>query len=307
MNRHPSRRARLALVGLVITVAAAVAAVLVPGGASAHPGSPPLPSHPLSHDIGYLALGDSVAFGYRPPQVTPTSAYLNAHNFGSYAEDLAGIDGLALTNASCPGETTASLITAGAQSNGCENSLNSPTGYRTNFPLHVAYTGTQLAFAVSYLRQHPRTGLVTVDVGANDVFVCQQATADKCTGTDLAAVFAQISANLTTLYRALRSDAHYHGRLVLLSYYALSYTDPTQVAGTQALNAALADPTRRFGGIVADGYSAFARAAQAAGGDPCAAGLLIPLPDGTCNIHPSPYGHAVLAGAIQKVIAHRGF
>ncbi len=306
MNSYRSRRARAALAGLVIAVAAAVAALVIPGGASAHPSSPSHPSHPVSHDTGYLALGDSVAFGYRPPQVTPTSAYLNAHNFGSYAEDLAGIDRLDLTNASCPGETTASLITAGAQSNGCENSIGSPTGYRTTFPLHVAYSGTQLAFAVDYLRQHPRTGLVTVDVGANDVFVCQQTTADKCTGSDLTAVFAQISANLTTLYRALRNDGHFHGRLVLLSYYALSYTDPTQVAGTQALNNALTGPTRRFGGVVADGYGAFAHAAEVAGGDPCAAGLLVPLPDGTCNIHPSPYGHAVLAGAIQQVIAHRG-
>jgi lysophospholipase L1-like esterase len=306
MSRGTSRRAWVRLSGAVMAVAAVVVAVLVPAGASAHPAHAGKAAHPARPATGYLALGDSVAFGYRPPQVTPTSAYLNAANFGSYAEDVAGIDGLQLANASCPGETTGSMITAGAQSNGCENSINSPTGYRTTFPLHVAYSGTQLAYAVDYLRSHPRTGLVTIDIGANDTFVCQQTTPDKCTGSDLAAVFAQISANLTTIYRALREQAHYRGRLVLLSYYALSYTDPTQVAGTQALNAALIAPTRRFGGAVADGYAAFAQASAAANGDPCAAGLLVPLPDGTCNIHPSPYGHAVLAGAIQKVIGRLG-
>jgi lysophospholipase L1-like esterase len=302
MSMGTSARVRARLAGVAIAAAAVVVAVLMPSGASAHPSGAAHPAHPARPATGYLALGDSVAFGYRPPQVTPTSAYLNAANFGSYAEDLAGLDGLQLANASCPGETTGSMITAGAQSNGCENSITSPSGYRTTFPLHVAYTGTQLAYAVDYLRSHPRTGLVTIDIGANDTFVCQQTTPDKCTGTDLAAVFAQISANLTTTYRALRDQAHYRGRLVLLSYYSLSYTDPTQVAGTQALNAALAGPTRHFGGVVADGYTAFAAASAGAGGDPCAAGLLVPLPDGTCNIHPSPYGHAVLAGAIQKVI-----
>src|SRR4051812_3073468 len=34
----------------------------------------------------YLALGDSVAFGYAPPQVTPPQWYQNAHNFKGYPE-----------------------------------------------------------------------------------------------------------------------------------------------------------------------------------------------------------------------------
>lgn len=295
MSPNPSRRAQWWLAGAVVAGAVALLAVLVPS-AVAHP------SHPSRHDTGYLALGDSVAFGYRPPAVTAPGAYGNANNFGSYAEDLAGFDSLKLTNASCPGETSASMVRAGAQSNGCENSLGSLIGYRTNFPLHVAYSGTQLAFAVDYLRHHPHTGLVTISIGANDLFVCQQTTADHCTGPDFAAALQQISANLTTAFRALRHDAHYRGRLVTLAYYAISYTDPVQVAGTQALNAALTAVTRHFDGVVADGYIAFQRASAGAAGDPCAAGLLVPLPNHTCNIHPSPYGHAVLAGAIQKVI-----
>jgi lysophospholipase L1-like esterase len=295
MSPNPSRRARRWLAGSVVAAAVTLLAVVVPS-AVAHP------SHPAQRANGYLALGDSVAFGYRPPAVTPTSAYLNANNFGGYAEDLAGFDTLQLANASCPGETSASMVTAGAQSNGCENSLGSPAGYRTNFPLHVGYSGTQLAYAVDYLRQHPHTGLVTISIGANDLFVCQQTTPDHCTGADFATALQQISANLSTAFQALRHDAHYRGRLVTLAYYAISYTDPVQVAGTQALNAALTAVTQHFDGVVADGYTAF-QLASGASGDPCAAGLLIPLPDHTCNIHPSPYGHAVLAGAIQKVIS----
>jgi lysophospholipase L1-like esterase len=294
MKPNPSYRARRWLAASVVGAAVALLAVVVPS-AVAHP------SNPARHN-GYLALGDSVAFGYRPPATTPSSAYADANNFGSYAENLAGFDALQLANASCPGETSASLIAADAQSNGCENSLGSPIGYRTHFPLHVAYSGTQLTYAVDYLRHHPRTGLVTISIGANDLFLCQQTTADHCTGPHFAAAIQRMSANLATAFQALRHDAHYRGRLVTLAYYAISYTDPVQVAGTQALNAALTAVTRHFGGVVADGYTAFQRA-SGAGGDPCAAGLLIPLPDHTCNIHPSPYGHAVLAGAIQKVIS----
>jgi hypothetical protein len=40
-------------------------------------------------------------------------------------------------------------------------------------------------------------------------------------------------------------------------------------------------------------------------GSPCAAGLLIKLPDGTCNIHPSPAGHLLLAQAIEDVAGAR--
>ena len=99
--------------------------------------------------------------------------------------------------------------------------------------------------------------------------------------------------------------AHYHGRLVALTYYSLSYSDPAQVAGAKALNSAIASVTEKFGGKVADGFAAFEGPSAAFGGSPCAAGLLIKLPDGTCNIHPSPAGHLLLARAIEGVAGVR--
>jgi lysophospholipase L1-like esterase len=198
------------------------------------------------------------------------------------------------------------MITPGAQSNGCENSLGSPVGYRTLFPLHVEYSGTQLSYAVDYLRSHPRTRLVTIDIGANDVFLCQATTADHCTGTDFAATLQQITENLTTIFTTLRQTAHYRHDLVLMTYYSLSYTDPVQVAGTTALNSALTAAADRLDILIADGFTAFQQASQAAGGDPCAAGLLIALPGGGCNIHPSSLGHQVLAATIESVIDATG-
>jgi lysophospholipase L1-like esterase len=251
------------------------------------------PAEASARHGGYLALGDSVAFGYRPDA---GADYLNAANFRGYAEKYAALRGLRLANASCPGETTGSMLTAGAQSNGCENSLGSPTGYRTLFPLHVAYPGTQIDYAVRYLRTHRDTGLVTLTLGANDMFLCQDTTPDHCTGPDFQAALGQVSRNLAAILGAVR--AHYRGELVLVSYYSLDYRDAAQVERVKAIDAALSQVIRRYHGKVADGFTAFRLASLRAGGDPCAAGLLVKLPAGGCDVHPSAAGHRVLAAAL---------
>jgi len=251
----------------------------------------------------YLALGDSVAFGYVPPNALPPPNYLDAHSLVGYPEFLAQQLDEHVSNASCPGETTSSMLEAGAQSNGCENEPGSPVGYRTLFPLHAQYVGTQMDYALHYLAAHKHTRLVTIDIGANDVFLCQETTADKCTsGAELNRVVNEIATNLGTIFHELRDVAGYRGPIVGLTYYSLSYSDPVTVAGTESLDSVIAGVTTANGGIVADGFAAFEDPSLASGGDPCAAGLLIKLPDGTCNIHPSPAGQQLLAGAIATAI-----
>ena len=251
----------------------------------------------------YLALGDSVAFGFVPPQAVPPPNYRSAHSFAGYPEDVAQALRVRVWNASCPGETTASMLTVGVLSNGCENSPGSPIGYRTQFPLHVQYQSTQMAYALKYLAVHRHTQLVTIDIGANDAFLCQETTADHCTSpAELAALVQEIQGNLTAIYTQIRDVAHYQGLLVALTYYSLNYADPAQVAEIKLLNAVIAGVTTAFGGKVADGFAAFQGPSAAFGGSPCAAGLLIKLPDGTCNIHPSPAGHLLLAQAIENVV-----
>jgi lysophospholipase L1-like esterase len=251
----------------------------------------------------YLALGDSVAFGYVPPEAVPPPNYRSAHSFVGYPEDVAQALRVRVWNASCPGETTASMLMPGVVSNGCENSPGSPTGYRTLYPLHVQYQGTQMQYALQYLAVHRHTQLVTIDIGANDAFLCQETTADHCTSpAELQAVLEEIQANLTAIYTQIRDVANYQGPLVALAYYSLSYSDPAQMASAQLLNSVIATVTEDFGGKVADGFAAFEGPSMAAGGSPCAAGLLIKLPDGTCNIHPSPAGHLLLAQAIEGTV-----
>jgi lysophospholipase L1-like esterase len=296
-----TRRWRVTLTA-ALGACALVAAALTPSTAAAEPRSGDHGRHHRS--VGYLALGDSVAFGYRPPEVTTLAEYLDAASFRGYPEVLARAARLRLVNASCPGETTDSMIDATAQSNGCENAVGASVIYRSAFPLHVAYEGSQLGFAVRYLRKHPRTRLVSLDIGANDLFVCQATTADHCTGTDFAATVAHVSANVQRILHALRHRAHYRHRLVLLDYYSLDYRDPVATGSIQALNAGLVRAAGTAHASVADGFGAFQRASRSTGGDACAAGLVIKLPDGTCNVHPTPLGHRVLARAVARAARH---
>src|SRR5262245_38314352 len=153
----------------VVAGAAVMAAVLVP--------SLPASAGPVTGsaaDGTYLALGDSVAFGYVPAQAVPAPNYQSAHSFVGYPEDVARALNIRVSNASCPGETTESMLASGVVSNGCENSPASATGYRTLFPLHVEYQGTQMEYALKYLGVHRHTQLVTLNIGANDAFLCQE-------------------------------------------------------------------------------------------------------------------------------------
>ena len=287
------RRAAV-VVSLAVGVAAGLMPVL-PASATAVTGS--------ATNGTYLALGDSVAFGYVPPQAVPPPNYRSAHSFVGYPEDVAQALRIRVWNASCPGETTDSMLVAGVVSNGCENSPASATGYRTLYPLHVQYQGTQMEYALKYLAVHRHTQLVTIDIGANDVFLCQETTKDGCTSAaEIQAVLQEIQADLTAIYTQIRDVGHYQGPLVALTYYSLSYSDPAQVASTQLLDSVIASVTKAFGGKVADGFAAFEGPSAAVGGSPCAAGLLIKLPNGTCNIHPSPAGHLLLAQAIEDVV-----
>ena len=249
----------------------------------------------------YLALGDSVAFGFTPPEVTPVAKYFNAANFIGYPEMVAAETELKDNNASCAGEATGGFISlASTNDNGCL------TGYRRNFPLHVAYTTSQLDYAVHFLKTHRNTKLVTINLGANDVFhqldLCNNNP--TCFGTALPGVLKTIKHNLQHIFGALRA-AGYHGQIVALTYYALDY-GPGQTAGTIELNQTMIDAAKGFHVRIASGFDAFAPLAKAHGGSACAAHLIILLPSGKCDVHPTQLGHSLLADAILDTISHGG-
>jgi lysophospholipase L1-like esterase len=199
-----------------------------------------------------------------------------------------------VVNASCPGETTASFSDVTAQSNGCEHDASGAPGYRTGYPLHVAYDAadqSQLDLAVRTLEETDDLALVTLQLGANDGFICQATTPDRCAG-EIISVATTVQDNLTAILSTLR-DQGYDGPIVVVSYYALDYADQTVAAGTQLLNAAITSAATANGAVVASGFDAFQPAAQATGGDSVAAGLV--RPD---DIHPTAQGQQLLADAV---------
>ena len=254
----------------------------------------------------YLALGDSVTFGYEEAQVVPAPNYQDPTSFLGYPEMLGSELHLNVVNAACSGETSSSFIDPTAQSNGCENTPGKGNvGYRTLYPLHVSYSGSQLAFAVNYLRKHQDVRLVSLMIGANDGFVCQETTADHCKALgEQAAFIATIKKNVTTILSAIRNKAHYRGQLAIVNYYSLDYSSQTQSTQSAALNQAMDAAAAPFHVEVADGFGELQAAALHSGGNTCKAGLLTQLvgAPSPCGIHPSYAGQALLAQAVEKAI-----
>ncbi len=287
---HTRMRWLIAAVALVATLATAWLARPALGSALAASNRPQ----------EYLALGDSVAFGFNP-----SLDGKNADNFIGYPTPVAAALKENLTNASCTGETSSHFIDLTSTiDNGCG-------AYRQNFPLHVSYDTSQLAFADGFLKSHPKTLVVSIDIGSNDLFVLETRCGGAATSAEincilsgLPSMLTALSANLDTIYGHIRNLDGYHHKLVALTYYSLNYSDPVGTNVISQVNQVVAGRTLAWGGIVANGFDAFAAASTAYGGDTCAAGLRIvksssPL---TCDIHPSPAGRNLLAQAIVKAL-----
>lgn len=294
MSIRVPRLLGLALVAMLLTAAAAQARF--PGATLKTVGSAPAglhPTTPVSRGSGYLALGDSVTFGFQEAQVTPPPDYQDAASFRGYPEQLGTELHLRVTNLACPGETAASLVNQHAPSNGCEGA------YRSSFPLHAKYSGSQLAAGVSYLRAHPGVRLVSLMIGANDLFRCQRVTQDGCTSaSEQGAVFADVKHSVHTIVEQIRNRAHYGGQIVILNYYSLYYASPLINGYVQGLNAAQDSGAKPFDVRIANGYGEFLLASAKFGGSPCSAALLTNLGAGKCGVHPSYAGQALLAKAV---------
>jgi lysophospholipase L1-like esterase len=270
-------------------LATAIAAALGCGSPSA------VDEQELRNPPTYLALGDSVPFGYDPLLVPPPND--NVFNETSYPWHLAQEEDIPLVNASCPGQTSEGFLSLAGSDNGC-------FPFRAAYGLHVDYSGSQLAFALGYLEAHPRVRLITIALGANDLFLllgsCSGDPACILDGID--GVLGGLSANMAEILGAIRATG-YTGQIIVPLYYNPS-TDPLFDLAVQAMDyQVLAPVAAAFGGEVADVYVAFATASAPYGGDPCNAGLLIPLPGGGCDVHPSAAGAQLIADTIAPVVA----
>jgi lysophospholipase L1-like esterase len=288
-----------------IAAAAALIAVALPSAASA---ATAVPRPPVTPGSRYLALGDSVTFGYEESNVVPTPNYHNAASFYGYPEQFGAQLRLRVANAACPGETSSSLINPRAESNGCENVLGKGVGYRTVYPLHVRYRGSQLNYGVSYLKTHRNVRLVTLMIGANDFFVCVEVTRDGCTARpERAALLSKLTRNVRVILSAIRLRARYTGQIAIVNYYALNYGSAASAAQSAALNSTVDRAAQPFGVVITPSFALMRLAAFQSGaqGDTCKAGLLTQLSTGQCGVHPSYAGQAVLAQSLMKAIRLR--
>jgi hypothetical protein len=252
-----------------------------------------------SRPIEYLALGDSLAFGW-DPFVNPYTA-----DFVGYPTPTGSAIRDAVTNASCPGETSSHFISLAGSDHGCGFFR-----FTAHVPLHVDYTTSQLDFADAFLAAHPKTQLITMDLGANDLGAlrdsCPTVEPDRtnCILAGMPAMLATLSTNLDTIYRHIRVDDGYVHKLVGLTIYSPNYSDVPTTWAVSQINQVLIDRTLAWGGIVADGFTSFAAASAAYGGDTCAAGLRIPNPvvPGTCDDHASAVGQDLLAQTIVNAL-----
>ncbi len=160
-------------------------------------------------------------------------------------------------------------------------------------------------FAEAQLASNKQIDMVSLSIGANDVFLSlpalQQCGSNvKCQQSVLDSVMGSYATNLAEILGRIR--AKYKGRLVLLTYYS---PDPSLDSLAVLLNSVMTQvgslpafaPVR-----FADGFTAFKTASAFVGGDACKAGLLIRLPAGSptpCDIHPSPIGRDLLAAIVE--------
>jgi hypothetical protein len=169
-----SARLRTLVLGCAIATALALSATIFAAGASA--AKPP-------HE-GYLAIGDSLAFGFSQQLFNENEktgenpeAFTNGY-VDDYLKTLPA--GVALTNNGCPGETTDSMIGNGPLSEQMAAALGTtgeaPCAYKyaDKLPLHNEYGGTssQLENSLERIKIHgvgesPVT-TITLNIGAND-------------------------------------------------------------------------------------------------------------------------------------------
>jgi lysophospholipase L1-like esterase len=206
------------LMALVICGAAAV--LLTNGGAS--------------DSRFYLALGDSLSTGYQP-----TASGLGVDTSAGYVNDIyryehRRLKHLVLVDLGCPGDTTGSLLTG---------SGNTTLAGR----LHCDRdSGSQLAAAVAFLKEHNRPGevpLITIDIGINDLNRCANAPSpSRC----LLSGERSLAADTPKILKALAAAAPKRTTLAQMNLYDTHLGRRVQTRGNRASERAeFLDATRQ--------------------------------------------------------------
>jgi lysophospholipase L1-like esterase len=272
----------------------------------------------------YLALGDSLAYGYHAAQFQEelkSKGFVEAANFhDGYVDDFGAAlhlfnPKLKVVNDGCPGETTETMIHGSGV--GPEYCAGGPTG--TPFPkafLHHAYPGTQLEDALAVAKE-PGVNTITIDIGANDILqflgaTCGFPTTFSCTPAQVEAEIGHVTANVGFILAQLRAAAP-KAKIIFVSQYnpypTVLSPEGTGDATVEALNGAIKAVAATDGVSFANTARVINFSGTHGGpesGDIHTVCLFTAMcPGGTFNpaspsadIHPTKLGYAAMAGVV---------
>ena len=237
----------------------------------------------------YLALGDSLAFGFQfsiynqhYPFVSPelfNHGYVD--EFGHMLEGLK--PELQTVNFACPGERTRTFI---------DGICPYP------FELHNNYSGSQLEAAITFLSAHPgEVSPITFNLGTNDLNDLQ-----ALCGSDLSCYqvqgpiyLSQISTNLDHILGDIRRAAPDSEVITFTNYNVSFLLDPRFLELTEAFNAVVTSTAAAHRVRVADVFAAFNNGPQPA------AICTLTLVCTAADPHPSDLGYRIIAEQIWQV------
>lgn len=235
----------------------------------------------------YLALGDSLAFGFQfatfnqqfptEPPTTFSTGY--ADNFARMLQGLRPESHL--INFGCPGESTVTFMQGG-----CPYT-------EKGFSLHTSYVGSQLSAAVTFLQDHPgQVSPITLNLGDNDLntLIAQCGADVSCYHQQGPIVLAQIATNLNQILTALRRAAPESEIILMTSYNVNFLVDPRLLQLTEALNEVITTAAETHQTRVADVFTPFNTGPQ-----PTTICLLTLFCTPLRDSHPSDAGYQVIA------------
>jgi lysophospholipase L1-like esterase len=241
----------------------------------------------------YLALGDSLAFGFQFDKFNASFPSVPASIFSTgYVDDLAGMlqairPGITTVNYGCPAERTVTFLNGGC------------TYTAAGFPLHDSYAGSQLSAALAFLRAHRgQVSPITVNIGVNDLIGLRTLCgADvSCYFANGPAVLDEIATNLHYILSHLRAAAPDAEIITFTNYDVTFLFDARLLQLTQAFNSVVISTAAQSSVRVADVFGAFNDRPQPA--TVCALTFICtPLQDS----HPTDLGYEVIARQIWVV------
>lgn len=228
----------------------------------------------------YMAIGDSLAFGYQPDLNWADGYSTDFANQMEASHGLGEYDNLA-----CPGETTVTFLNGGC-----------PYWYARKY----LYTGSQMSAALNYLGSHAgQVSPVTLDIGANDLGNCYSNNVINTTCGNNA--LNTVRTNLLIIVSKIKSELNGSGDFFLMNYYDPYQNEaPATLSWVQQLNTIIAQVGQQYGVPVVNVYNIFHTGSYPNGGNPY-----------VCNwtwycsifhdIHANSTGYSQIAGGFESV------